>query len=71
MKKRSVLSSIIVVFALFAFTLAIAPAAQAAYPEPDKVIELMHHSSTKPALSRTRSRSRRTREARLPWRSTT
>ena len=45
MKKRSVLSSIIVVFALFAFTLAIAPAAQAAYPEPDKVIELMHHSS--------------------------
>ena len=45
MKKRSILSSIIVVFALFAFTLATAPAAQAAYPEPDKVIELMHHSS--------------------------
>ena len=30
---------------LFAFTLAIAPATQAAYPEPDKVIEFLHHSS--------------------------
>ena len=45
MKKSRFLSSIIAVFALFAFTLAIAPAAQAAYPEPDKVIEFLHHSS--------------------------
>lgn len=45
MKKRSVLSSIVCVFSLFTFALAIAPAAQAAYPEPGKVIELMHHSS--------------------------
>ncbi len=44
MKKR-ILSSIIVVLSLFAFTLAIAPAAQAAYPEQDKVIEFLHHSS--------------------------
>ena len=39
------MSSIVVVLSLFAFTLAIAPAAQAAYPEPDKVIEFLHHSS--------------------------
>ena len=45
MKKSCFLSSIVVVFSLFAFTLAIAPAAQAAYPEPDKVIEFLHHSS--------------------------
>ena len=45
MKKRSFLSSIVVVFSLFAFTLAIAPAAQAAYPEEGKVIEFLHHSS--------------------------
>ena len=45
MKKSRFLSSIVVVFLLIAFTLAIAPAAQAAYPEPDKVIEFMHHSA--------------------------
>jgi putative tricarboxylic transport membrane protein len=45
MKKSRFLSSLIAVFALIAFTLAIAPAAQAAYPEPDKVIEFLHHSS--------------------------
>lgn len=45
MKKSRFLSSIIVASSLFAFTLAIAPAAQAAYPEPDKVIEFLHHSS--------------------------
>ena len=45
MKKRFFLSSVIVAFSLFAFTLAIAPAAPAAYPESDKVIEFMHHSA--------------------------
>jgi len=45
MKKSRFLSSLVVVFFLFAFTLAIAPAAQAAYPEQDKVIEFLHHSS--------------------------
>ena len=44
MKKR-ILSSSIVVLSLFAFTLAIAPAVQAAYPEPNQVIEFLHHSS--------------------------
>ena len=45
MNKRSLLSSMIIVLSLFAFTLGVAPAAQAAYPEPDKVIEFLHHSS--------------------------
>ena len=45
MKKSSFLSSIVVVFSLIAITLAIAPAAQAAYPEEGKVIEFLHHSS--------------------------
>jgi putative tricarboxylic transport membrane protein len=46
MKKRSVLSSIIVVvLSLFAFTLMTAPAVQAAYPEPDKTIEFLHHTA--------------------------
>jgi len=45
MKKSRFLSSIVAVFALFALTLAIAPAAQAAYPEEGKVIEFLHHSS--------------------------
>jgi putative tricarboxylic transport membrane protein len=46
MKKSCFLSSLVVVFSLFAFTLAIAPAAQAAaYPDPNKVIEFLHHSS--------------------------
>jgi putative tricarboxylic transport membrane protein len=45
MKKSRFLPSIVVVFSLFAFTLAIVPSAQAAYPEPDKVIEFLHHSS--------------------------
>ncbi|MHB9096417.1 MAG: tripartite tricarboxylate transporter substrate binding protein [Syntrophales bacterium] len=45
MKKNRFLSSIVCVFSLIAFTVAIASAAQAAYPEPDKVIEFLHHSS--------------------------
>ena len=45
MKKRSIMSSIVCVFSLLAFAFAIAPAVQAAYPEPDKVIEWLHHSS--------------------------
>jgi putative tricarboxylic transport membrane protein len=45
MKKSNFLSCVIVVFSLFAVTLTVAPAVQAAYPEPGKVIELMHHSS--------------------------
>ncbi len=45
MKKNRFLSPIVVIFLLFAFTLAIIPAAQAAYPEPDKIIEFMHHSA--------------------------
>jgi putative tricarboxylic transport membrane protein len=45
MKKSSSLSSIVVAFSLFAFTLAIAPAARAAYPEEGKVIEFLHHAS--------------------------
>ena len=45
MQKNRFLSSLVAVFAVFAFTLAIAPVVQAAYPEPDKVIEWLHHSS--------------------------
>ena len=45
MKKRVSYLPSSLLFALFAFTLAIAPTAQAAYPEPDKVIEFLHHSS--------------------------
>ena len=45
MNKKSFVSFIVVVLSLFAFTLAIVPPAQAAYPEPDKVIEFLHHSS--------------------------
>lgn len=45
MRKRELLFSAVVVFSLFVVTLAIAPAARAAFPEPGKVIELMHHSS--------------------------
>ncbi|MBA4421929.1 MAG: hypothetical protein C0390_02365 [Syntrophus sp. (in: bacteria)] len=45
MKKRRILSSIVVGLSLFAFTVMTAPAVQAAYPEPDKVIEFLHHSS--------------------------
>ena len=52
MKKSRFLSYLIAVFALIAFTLAIAPAAQAAYPEPDKVIEFLHHSSPGGGASR-------------------
>jgi putative tricarboxylic transport membrane protein len=44
MKKSRFLASI-VVFSLFAFLLAVAPVALADYPEPDKVIEFMHHSA--------------------------
>ncbi len=43
-KKRSFVS-IVVVFPLIAMTLAVAPQARAAYPEPNKVIEFLHHSS--------------------------
>ncbi|MDI7258890.1 MAG: tripartite tricarboxylate transporter substrate binding protein [Thermodesulfobacteriota bacterium] len=45
MKKKGLFFSIVVVFFLFVIALALAPSAQAAYPEPDKVIELLHHSS--------------------------
>jgi len=45
MKKSRFLSSIVVVFPLLAFILATASAVQAAYPEPDKTIEFMHHSA--------------------------
>ncbi len=45
MKKRNVLSSMIVVLSLFTFTLCATPSVQAAYPEPNKVIEFLHHSS--------------------------
>lgn len=45
MKKKGLYFSIVVAFSLFAFALAIVPETQAAYPEPDKVIEFLHHSS--------------------------
>ncbi|MEK7374453.1 MAG: tripartite tricarboxylate transporter substrate binding protein [Thermodesulfobacteriota bacterium] len=45
MKKKGLYFSIVVAFSLFAFALAIVPQVQAAYPEPDKVIEFLHHSS--------------------------
>jgi putative tricarboxylic transport membrane protein len=45
MKKSRFVSSIVCVFSLVAFTLAVAPTAQAVFPEPGKPIELMHHSS--------------------------
>jgi len=45
MRKKGFLFSVVVVFALLAVGLAVVPRAKAAYPEPDKVIELMHHSS--------------------------
>ena len=45
MSKKGLFFSIVVLFFLFVITLALAPSAQAAYPEPDKVIEFLHHSS--------------------------
>ena len=45
MKKKRSFVSIVVVFSLIAMTLAVAPQAWAAYPEPNKVIEFLHHSS--------------------------
>jgi len=45
MRKKSLFLSIIIVFLMFVITQALAPSAQAAYPEPDKVIEFLHHSS--------------------------
>jgi putative tricarboxylic transport membrane protein len=45
MRKKSLLFSTIVIFSLFVIAAAFAPSAQAAYPEPDKVIEFLHHSS--------------------------
>jgi len=45
MRKKRFLFSVVVVFALLAVGLAVVPRAQAAYPEPDKVIEFLHHSS--------------------------
>jgi len=45
MRKKGLFFSTVVIFPLFVITLAVAPTAQAVYPEPGKVIELMHHSS--------------------------
>jgi putative tricarboxylic transport membrane protein len=45
MRKSWFASSLVVVFLGVAFALATAPAAQAAYPESDKIIEFVHHSS--------------------------
>jgi len=45
MRNRGLFFSIAVVFSLFVLTLTVAPQVQAAYPEPDKVIEFLHHSS--------------------------
>lgn len=45
MKKNRSFVAIFVVFSLIAMTLAVAPQARAAYPEPNKVIEFLHHSS--------------------------
>jgi putative tricarboxylic transport membrane protein len=45
MKKSRFVSFLVVVFLWVAFALATAPAAQAAFPEPDKMIDMYHHSS--------------------------
>jgi hypothetical protein len=45
MKKRCFVSFLVVVFLWVAFALATAPTVQAAYPEPDKLIDMYHHSS--------------------------
>jgi putative tricarboxylic transport membrane protein len=45
MRKKRLFFQIVVVFSLFWITVAFAPQAGAAYPEPDKVIEFLHHSS--------------------------
>jgi putative tricarboxylic transport membrane protein len=45
MTKKGLFVSIIAVLSLLAIPWVIAPQAQAAYPEPDKIIEFFHHSS--------------------------
>ena len=45
MRTRGLCFKMVVVFSLFFIASAFAPQAQAAYPEPDKVIEFLHHSS--------------------------
>lgn len=45
MKKKSLFFSAVVIFSLFAFSPATVPQVEAAYPEPGKVIEFLHHSS--------------------------
>jgi len=45
MTMKKIIFSLVVVLAVFALGPAAVPPAQAAYPEPGKVIELMHHSS--------------------------
>ena len=45
MKKKGLSISIAVVLSLSVITLGVAPQARAAYPEPNKVIEFLHHSS--------------------------
>ncbi|MCE5262556.1 MAG: tripartite tricarboxylate transporter substrate binding protein [Deltaproteobacteria bacterium] len=45
MRRKGFYCTIVVVLSLFCIAPAFAPQAQAAYPEPDKVIEFLHHSS--------------------------
>jgi len=45
MKKKGLFFPILVVFVLIVLSPALAPSARAEYPEPDKVIEWLHHSS--------------------------
>jgi putative tricarboxylic transport membrane protein len=45
MKKSCFVSAIVVILLWVAFALVTAPAVQAAYPEPDKLIDMYHHSS--------------------------
>jgi putative tricarboxylic transport membrane protein len=45
MRKKGFYFKMAVVFSLFIAASAFTPPAQAAYPEPDKVIEFLHHSS--------------------------
>jgi len=45
MRKKGLFFSTVVFFSLFVIAAVFAPSAQAVYPEPDKVIEFLHHSS--------------------------
>jgi putative tricarboxylic transport membrane protein len=45
MSKKGLFVSIIVVLSLLAIPWVVVPQAQAAYPEPDKIIDMFHHSS--------------------------